>query len=220
MMIPHSGECSIVPLGDDALLVTCSRIISREISAKLQAAARGIRELKLPWVTDVVPAYTTLAVYFDGSMVSFESMVEQVAPVVRASEAREEDGMSLIEIPVFYDGPDLAEVAQRTGLSVEEVIRKHSDRDYYAYATGFQPGFAYLAELDPALVLPRRAEPRLRVPAGSVAIAASQTAVYPLQTPGGWHLIGETPVRMFDANRTPPSLIRPGDTVRFIRAHR
>jgi len=186
----------------------------------VQAAARGIRELKLPWITDVVPSYTTLAVYFDSSTAAFESVVEQVAPILSASEAREEAGTSLIEIPVFYDGPDLPEVAERTGLSVEEVIRKHLARDYYAYATGFQPGFAYLAELDPALVLPRRAEPRLRVPAGSVAIAASQTAVYPLQTPGGWHLIGETPLRMFDVHRTPPSLIRPGDTVRFVRARR
>lgn len=219
-MIPQSDERSIVTLGDDALLVTFSRTISREVSAIVQAAARGIRELKLPSVTDVVPAYTTLAVYFDSSTISFEGMVERIAPIVGAREAHQEESTSLIEIPVFYDGPDLAEVAERTGLSVEEVIRKHMDRDYYAYATGFQPGFAYLAELDPALVLPRRAEPRLRVPAGSVAIAAAQTAVYPLQTPGGWHLIGETPLRMFDARRAPPSLIRPGDTVRFVRARR
>lgn len=219
-MTPQGVECSIVPLGDDALLITCSQTISRKVSAKVQAAARGIRELELPWIMDVVPSCTTLAVYFDSSAISFESMVGHVAPVVRASEAQEEQGASLIEIPVFYDGPDLPDVAERTGLSVEEVIRRHSGRDYYAYATGFQPGFAYLAELDPALVLPRRAEPRLRVPAGSVAIAASQTAVYPLQTPGGWHLIGVTQLRMFEAHRTPPSLIRPGDAVRFVRARR
>lgn len=219
-MIPLSGICTILPLGDDALLVTYSQTISWEVGVRVRAAARRIRELNLPSVIDVVPAYTTLAVYFDSSTITFETMVEQVTPIVRAKEVQAEESTSLIEVPVYYDGPDLTEVAERTGLSVEEVIRKHSDRSYRAYATGFQPGFAYLGELDPALVLPRRAEPRLRVRAGSVAIAAAQTAVYPLQTPGGWHLIGETPLQMFDVGRTPPSLIRAGDTVRFIRAHR
>lgn len=219
-MIPQSGICTILPLGDDALLVTYSQTISWEVGVRVRAAARRIRELNLPSVIDVVPAYATLAVYFDSSTITFETMVEQVAPIVRAKEEQAEESTSLIEVPVYYDGPDLKEVAERTGLSVEEVIRKHSDRSYRAYATGFQPGFAYLGELDPALVLPRRAEPRLRVRAGSVAIAAAQTAVYPLQTPGGWHLIGETPLQMFDVGRTPPSLIRAGDTVRFIRAHR
>lgn len=214
------NEYAFLSLGDDALLVTFSQSISWEVGVRVRAAARRIRDLNLPSVSDVVPAYTTLAIYFDGSATAFEAMVELLRPVVRASEVEQEDGASFIEVPVYYDGPDLVEVAERTGLSVEEVIRRHSDRSYRAYATGFQPGFAYLGELDPALVLPRRAEPRLRVRAGSVAIAGMQTAVYPLETPGGWHLIGETPLRMFDTNRTPPSLIRAGDTVQFIRARR
>jgi KipI family sensor histidine kinase inhibitor len=216
----HVKEYGFVPLGDDALLVTFSRSISWEVGVKVRAAARRIRDLKLPSVSDIVPAYTTLAVYFDSSTIAFESMVELLAPIVRAEDVLPEANASLIEVPVYYDGPDLAEVAERTGLSVEEVIRRHSDRSYRAYATGFQPGFAYLGELDPALVLPRRAEPRLRVRAGSVAIAGAQTAVYPLETPGGWHLIGETPLRMFDADRNPPSVIQVGDMVRFVRARR
>lgn len=100
---------------------------------------------------------------------------------------------------------------------MDEVIARHSKRSYRAYACGFQPGFAYLGDLDEALVLPRRASPRLRVPPGSVAIAGMQTAVYPLQTPGGWHIIGSTSLRMFDATRDPPALIRPGDVVRFVK---
>jgi KipI family sensor histidine kinase inhibitor len=219
-MDQQMNEYAFLPLGDDALLITFSRSISWEVGVRVRAAARRIRDLNLPSVTDVVPAYPTLAIYFDSSVVAFDVMVELLSPIVRANEVAGEDSAALIEVPVYYDGPDLTAVAERTGLSVEEVIRRHSDRSYRAYATGFQPGFAYLGELDPALVLPRRAEPRLRVRAGSVAIAGMQTAVYPLETPGGWHLIGETPLRMFDANRTPPSLIRAGDTVRFIRARR
>ncbi len=214
------NEYAFLPLGDDALLVTFSRSISWDVGVRVRAAARRVRDLNLPFVTDVVPAYTTLAIYFDGSAAAFDVMAELLTPIVRENQLEAEESASLIDVPVYYDGPDLAEVAERTGLSVEEVIRRHSEKSYRAYATGFQPGFAYLGELDPALVLPRRPEPRLRVRAGSVAIAGMQTAVYPLDTPGGWHLIGETPLRMFDANRTPPSLIRAGDTVQFIRARR
>ena len=208
---------TIVPLGDDALLVTFAHAISWDVGVTVRAVARRIREMRLVSVTDVVPAYTTLAVYFDGTRISFEEMAAKVAPVVSASAAIREEEPALIEIPVRYDGPDLAEVAERTGLTIDEVIERHSRRVYRAYTAGFQPGFAYLGDLDEALVLPRRSTPRLRVQPGSVAIAGAQTAVYPLQTPGGWHLIGTTPVVMFDASRNPPALIRPGDMVRFTR---
>jgi KipI family sensor histidine kinase inhibitor len=208
---------TIVPLGDDALLVTFAHAISWDVGVTVRAVARRIREMRLESVTDVVPAYTTLAVYFDGTRISFEEIAAKVAPVVSASAAIREEEPALIEIPVRYDGPDLAEVAERTGLTMEEVIERHSRRVYRAYTSGFQPGFAYLGDLDEALVLPRRSTPRLRVQPGSVAIAGAQTAVYPLQTPGGWHLIGTTQVVMFDASRNPPALIRPGDMVRFTR---
>ena len=211
---------TIVQLGDDALLVTFAHTISWDVGVTVRAAARRIREMRLESVADVVPAYTTLAVYFDGTRISFAAMAEKVAPIVAASDASQEGEPAMIEIPVRYDGPDLAEVAERTGLTIDEVIDRHTRRTYRAYASGFQPGFAYLGDLDEALVLPRRATPRLRVQPGSVAIAGAQTAVYPLQTPGGWHLIGTTPIVMFDANRSPPALIRPGDLVRFTRIDR
>jgi KipI family sensor histidine kinase inhibitor len=118
---------------------------------------------------------------------------------------------------VKYDGVDLETVAATTGLSVEEVITRHSRRTYTVDLLGFVPGFAYLSELDTALHLPRRAQPRPRVAAGSVAIAAAQTAVYPLDTPGGWHIIGRTQTVMFDPTRDGPALLSPGDTVRFER---
>ena len=211
---------TITRLGDDALLVTFAHAISWDVGVAVRAAARRVRAMQLHAVTDVVPAYTTLAIYFDGTQVSFAAMSELIAPLVRAGDASEEGEPALIEIPVTYDGVDLADVAARTGLGVDEVIDRHTRRTYRAYASGFQPGFAYLGDLDEALVLPRRPAPRLRVPRGSVAIAGAQTGVYPLQTPGGWHLIGTTSTVMFDASRNPPALIRPGDMVRFTRVDR
>jgi KipI family sensor histidine kinase inhibitor len=184
----------------------------------VRAAAARIRELARTEITDVVPSYTTLGVYYDSAAIDYAAVVALVAPLLVASGApREESAATVLEIPVRYDGPDLQEVAERTGLTVDEVIARHSARSYRAYACGFQPGFAYLGDLDEALALPRRSSPRVRVPPGSVAIAGRQTAVYPLQTPGGWHLIGSTTLRMFDATREPPALIRPGDAVRFVR---
>jgi 5-oxoprolinase (ATP-hydrolysing) subunit B len=134
-------------------------------------------------------------------------------PGTRGSAGRE------IVIPVAYGGsagPDLAEVAARTGLGEDEVVRLHSSVDYRVLVVGFAPGFAYLGPLPDRLELPRRAEPRVRVPAGSVAIAGRQTGVYPLATPGGWHIVGRTDVRLWDPSADPPALLRPGDRVRFV----
>lgn len=223
---------TISPLGDDALLVTFAHAISWDVGVRVRAAAGRIRErfraTDVEAVTDVVPAYTTLAVYFDSARISFDSVASVVAQELDASDrrrdarsdAQQQDGSALVEIPVCYDGPDLADVAEHTGLSIDEVIERHSTRTYRAYMSGFVPGFVYLGDVDESLVLPRRAVPRVRVPAGSVAIAGAQTAVYPLETPGGWHLIGTTSLALFDAERNPPALIRAGDTVRFVRVTR
>jgi inhibitor of KinA len=207
-------------LGDDALLVTFAHAISWDVGARVRAVAQRIRDMHLPSVTDVVPAYTTLAVYFDSRLASYTVISSLIADLAEVMETEVEASSALIEIPVRYDGPDLAEVAERTGLTQDDVIEKHCSRIYRAYMTGFAPGFTYLGDLDEALVLPRRTEPRVRVPAGSVAIAGAQTAVYPLVTPGGWHLIGTTSAIMFDAGRDPPALLRAGDSVRFIRTEK
>jgi len=121
-----------------------------------------------------------------------------------------------VEIPVIYDGEDLGEVARRTGLGVEEVIKCHSGRDYRVWMLGFAPGFPYLGVLDEVLHLPRRASPRARIAAGSVAIAGAQTGIYPSESAGGWHILGRTVRRMFDPERAEPFLLRPGDSVRFV----
>lgn len=214
------GSPTIVALGDAALLVTFAATISRDANDRVRAASARVRALRLGAVTDVVPAYTTLAVYFDSSRVAFDEIVRAIAPAIISTDVIDDARGSLVEIPVRYDGPDLSEVAERTGLKITEVIDRHLSRTYHAYMSGFVPGFTYLGELDDALILPRRSSPRVHVPAGSVAIAGAQTAVYPLETPGGWHLIGSTSVVMFDPQRKQPALIRAGDTVRFINADR
>ncbi len=207
----------IVRLGDDALIITFAQSISWDVGVRVRAAAMRIRNMQINSVIDVVPAYTTIAVYFDCVLTSFESAAAAIAAAVNMAEEGAQDHSTLIEIPVRYDGADLSEVAERTGLTIEGVIELHSSRTYRAYMSGFAPGFTYLGELDDALVLPRRAVPRVHVAAGSVAIAGAQTSVYPLNTPGGWHLIGTTSAVMFDALRDPPALVRAGDSVRFVR---
>lgn len=209
---------TVAPLGESAVLVTFGDRVDRDIAARVHAAAGAVRAAAIPGVEEIVPAYATLAVYFDRERASLDAIATALTSVVddAARAPATLDAGRFIEIPTHYDGADLDEVAHATGLDVAEVVARHTAREYTVYALGFAPGFAYLGELDPALVLPRRATPRTRVPAGSVAIAGAQTAVYPSATPGGWHLIGTTSLVMFDAQRDPPALLAAGDRVRFV----
>lgn len=213
-----------MPLGDAALLVTMgdasARLVpSRAAAARARQVAADVQQASLAGVVDVVPAYATLAVYFDPGRAAFDALRDSVAALIQERSGTEPeltgDGR-LVEIPVVYDGPDLAEVARAAGLDAREVAALHAGREYYAYLLGFVPGFAYLGDLEQRLVLPRRATPRPHVPAGSVAIAGTQTAVYPRASPGGWHLIGRTDSVLFDPAREPAGLIAPGDRVRFV----
>jgi KipI family sensor histidine kinase inhibitor len=140
----------------------------------------------------------------------------EVRRIVKSLKPRTEDGGRVVEIPTWYDGPDVVETAERSRLSVEELVAAHSGREYRAFFLGFLPGFAYCGVLDARIVAPRLLRPRERVPAGSIAVADGQTSVYPFDSPGGWRLIGRTDVRVFDSANDPPALIRPGDRVRFV----
>lgn len=208
---------TLTPLGDSAILLTLGDVVDRGLNRRVHACAHSISSAELAGVTDVVPAYASLAVHYDASAVSAEEMLRSLRAIVRPSSPREAEPPTgaLVTIPVRYDGPDLASVAKATGLAVDEIVARHSAIEYYVYMMGFAPGFAYLGDLDPALRLPRLEVPRPRVPRGSVAIAGAQTAVYPHETPGGWHLIGTTGLALFDAERDPPALLRAGDRVRF-----
>lgn len=211
-MTPGPARPRIAPFGESALLVTFSETFDASANARARALADA---WEARGVGPAVPAYASTVLRFDplartrASVVRLARQLAGRAAPVAASAGRRH------EIPARYDGPDLADVARLSALSADEVVALHSGREYVAYFLGFAPGFAYLGDLDPRIVAPRLDEPRARVPAGAVAIAGSGTAVYPRASPGGWRLIGTTDVTLFDPQREPPSLIAPGDRVRF-----
>jgi inhibitor of KinA len=204
------------PLGDSALIISFGVERSPQLLERVHAAARMVAGARIQFVEDVVPAYLALTVFYDPYRIAYDDVAKRVLDECNRITPSFGKGASREHvIPVRYDGLDLELVAANTGLSVQEVISRHSGRTYAVDLLGFVPGFAYLSEVDPTLQLPRRAKPRPRVAAGSVAIAASYTGVYPLDTPGGWHIIGNTATVMFDPTRQPPALLAPGDSVRF-----
>ncbi|MBI5690344.1 MAG: 5-oxoprolinase subunit PxpB [Verrucomicrobia bacterium] len=208
------------PLGDSAVVVHVGREISRETARMVQALAEELRAVRLPGLTDVVPAFASVALFFDEvGRVDVAGLEAEVAPrVARLAQRGGRLDSRQVEIPVVYggaEGADLEEVARRTGLAPAEVIARHAGAEYFVNAIGFTPGFPYLGGLPAELATPRRATPRPRVPAGAVGIGGSQTGVYPLESPGGWNLIGRTPLRLFDGRRSEPALLRAGDLVRF-----
>jgi KipI family sensor histidine kinase inhibitor len=207
---------TIVPLGEQAWTVVLGETVDRMLHQRVTALAARIAGAKIPGLVEIVPAYATVTVFFEGDA---EEIRRHLVALSHAPASGHRDRSEAIPplhvIPVRYTGPDLGYVATQTGLTPEQIIERHSSREYLVYLLGFVPGFGYLGDLDPSLVLPRRATPRTRVAAGSVAIAGAQTAVYPLATPGGWHLIGTTSVAMFDPAREPAALLQAGDRVRF-----
>jgi KipI family sensor histidine kinase inhibitor len=172
---------------------------------------RALRAAALPGVDDIVPGARTILVHH--RQIDRQALEALLVPAGTTAPA----SGPIVEIPVIYDGADLTEVSAATGLSIAEVIERHSAATYSAAFLGFTPGWAYLVGLDPALHLPRRSTPRTVVPAGSVAIASEFTGVYPTNSPGGWHLLGHTDAVMFDAKRDKPALVMAGDRVRFVQ---
>ena len=205
------------PLGDSAITMSVGEGISVELSDLVAARARAIAAERIAGVNDVVPSYASVTIHYDPSIIEYRELHGRLIDVIESEVAHPHADVSPMEhvIPIRYNGEDLDYVAEQTRLSRDEVIEVHSAAAYRVFVIGFVPGFAYLGPLDQRLVLPRRESPRKRVPAGSVAIAEAQTGVYPSETPGGWHLIGTTDTRMFDPNRTNPSLLAVGDRVRF-----
>ena len=209
-----------MPAGDSAWLIELPERIDAEINARAIELAARIEASEVPGLSDIVVTYRTVMVYTD-PLASGAERVESILGGIAASAPapRRPAGRSF-ELPVCYDGPfgpDLPDVASFARCGVDEVIARHLGREYRVFMVGFVPGFAYMATVDPAIAAPRRPTPRVRVPAGSVAIAAGQTGVYPSETPGGWHIIGRTPVKPYDPDRAEPFLLRPGDRVRFRR---
>lgn len=211
-------------MGDQALIVEFGDRVDPVLSAEIAAVAQRLRESRANGVLDVIPTYTTLAVHYDPAAVGagtppYEALVETIDAWLKTQTTATLPAGRLVDIPVCYGGAlgeDLEALAQRHDFSAEEVIAIHSGATYHVHMLGFVPGFAFLGGLDARLATPRRDTPRPRVPAGSVAIGGDKTGVYPLDTPGGWHIIGRTPLRLFRSGAMPPSLLNAGDTVRFV----
>ena len=213
----------VIPLGDSAAYVEFSTTLDLEVNSVVQRLALAILKRKVAWVRDVVPALGGLALHFDPDHAEFpakpldEALALVTDSLKPALAARENPGSEVV-LPVCYEPDfalDLNEVAKKADLAPEEVTRRHAAAEYRVLMMGFAPGHAYMGGLDAKLAVPRRESPRAVVPAGSVAIANEQTVVYPYAISGGWNVIGRTPMVLFDATRLRPSLLWPGDRVRF-----
>lgn len=209
---------SIVAAGDSAVFVEFEERIDEAVNARAIALAEAVQAAGVPGVRDVVPTYRAVAVYFDPLRTDYGRLVDRIEHELRHPSASAAQARTPIRIPVCYGGdlgPDLPDVAAFAGLSEDEVVRVHSGGTYRVFMLGFVAGFAYLGTVDARIAMPRRATPRVRVPPGSVGVAGIQTGIYPAETPGGWQLIGRTPVKPFDPARAEPFLLQAGDHVRF-----
>jgi len=203
-------------LGETAVVLELEPPVTLATQKRIWRLTQRLAEI--PEVVEAIPGMNNITVVLRNPQSLALDAIERLQRWGEESEALEPESR-FIEIPVVYGGaggPDLGEVARHAGLSEKQVVELHSSIDYVVWFLGFQPGFPYLGGLPEQLATPRRAEPRLQVPAGSVGIGGAQTGIYPLVSPGGWQLIGHTPLPLFDSKRDEPVLLRPGDTVRFV----
>lgn len=214
---------TISPLGDNALTISFGNVMEETVNQKVMQLFHRLRN-GFSFITDLVPAYSSLTVYYDVFALynqeksAFKKVKEQLLPLLEAAEKAEDFSGRTISIPVCYASPfapDLAVLAAQKNLAEEEVIRLHAAHTYRVYMIGFLPGFPYMGIVDSRIATPRKSNPRTAVPAGSVGIAGAQTGIYPFTSPGGWNLIGRTPLQLFDSTRKEPALLQPGDSITF-----
>jgi inhibitor of KinA len=211
------------PLGDHAVLIELGEEISPKIQQKVRTISTFFDSGHFDWVMEYVPGYTTVAVFYNPLKINagklpYAAVCEQLEPLLKGLTVEQAQEARVVEIPVCYGGefgPDLDDVAKRNGLTPDEVIHIHASGEYLVYMIGFAPGFPFIGGMSEKIAAPRRKDPRLKIPAGSVGIAGKQTGVYPIETPGGWQLIGKTPLKLFTPHNSSPSLLRAGDQVRF-----
>lgn len=224
--IKQKGAYQLFPLGDSAIVIKFGDQIRPEVYKKVQGAAALLASRRLPGVIELVPAYTTLTIYYNPWQVSIMGefnpwlvMQKHVQEILQQADELPDMPQRVVEVPVCYApafGPDLDFVARYHQLRIEEVVKIHTEAEYLVYMLGFVPGFPYMGGLDIKIATPRKGNPRPVIPAGSVGIAGEQTGIYPFSTPGGWQLIGQSPLCLFDPAREPPTFLRAGDQVKFV----
>lgn len=210
-------DARFLPAGDTALVVEFGDEIDRTLSERALALAGRIRGAALAGVIHTVPTFRSVMVHYDPIATSGAQVAAEIRALMGSAHSSRRQ-RRLWRLPACYAAPcapDLDTVAERTGLRGADVVERHAGTRFHVYMIGFVPGYPYMGDLPAELCLPRRADPRTRVPAGSIGIASSLTAIYPIESPGGWHLIGATPVRLFDPAWEQPALLAPGDAVRF-----
>lgn len=206
------------PMGDRSFLVELGEKISPDVNCRVQQLMRQLQDAQLPGVRELAPGYRSLLVVFDPLAISPDHLKERITEIDARPVSAGLTTAKQITVPVFYGGdcgPDLEAVAAHLDIPADEVIRLHTGTTYRVYMIGFTPGYPYLGELPAELAVPRRSTPRTRVPKGSVGIAQRQTGIYPVESPGGWQIIGWTPIELFDPGRPLPSLLEMGDRVKF-----
>lgn len=221
-------EYSFHPLGDNAVIIEADKDINVQTQQKVQVITAYLDEHPPSWMIEYIPAFTTVTVFYDPVRIWADSeegrspygyVCNRLKELLSGLTAGTQVESRVVDIPVCYGGefgPDLEYVARVNGLTTEEVIHIHSSGDYLVYMIGFAPGFPYIGGMSEKIATPRRESPRLKIPARSVGIAGKQTGIYPLETPGGWQLIGRTPTRLFRPENELPSLLRAGDKIRFL----
>ena len=209
----------IAAAGDSSLLIEFGNEINEEINRRITTIVQLMKDQQIEGVVDMIPAFCSLLINYDPRIISFEKMQKRMEALAKMDLKGGTQRKRVFEIPVCYGGqygPDMETITAHSGLTEREVIEIHSSRDYLIYMLGFLPGFCYLGGLDERIHTPRLANPRLKISAGSVGIGGSQTGIYPMDSPGGWQLMGMTPVKTYDPERKNPILVEAGDYIRFI----
>lgn len=209
-------EIRFAPSGDSALVAEFGRVIDDEINEMVHAMGRWITKQKIRGVTQLLPTFRSLMVFYDPMVISYERLVRKLRRFSPEQTEQSGEEKQIIQVPCCYDGPDMEDMQRLTHLSREEIVKIHCGTVYKIYMMGFLPGFVYLGGLDPRLCVPRLATPRTRIEPGSVGIGGSQTGVYPVASPGGWRILGRTPLKFYDPRRTEPILCRSGQYIQFV----
>lgn len=208
-----------LPAGDKALLMEFGNEIAKDINAKIRNVVRFLDEANLEGIEEILPTYRSIMIMYDPIKMQYDELVKLLEIFSNKTAEGEKEIIKIVEIPTLYGGeygPDINFVAEHNNITMDEVIKVHTGTDYLVYMLGFTPGFTYLGGMSEKIATPRLSSPRKKIPAGSVGIAGSQTGMYPSETPGGWQLIGRTPLKLYNPENEPPVMLSAGDYVRYV----
>lgn len=213
------NKTKFIPAGDKSLVMEFGNSISPKINAKIRNMVEALDEAELMGIMEIIPTYRSILIIYEPLIIKYKELIDSLKKMEKSLGNTGSGEARIVELPTVYGGeygPDIEFVAEHNNLTTEEVIKIHSSTDYLLYMLGFTPGFGYLGGMSDEIETPRLQVPRTKIPAGSTGIAGKQTGIYPIDSPGGWQLIGRTPVRLYDPLSDPPVLLNAGDLVRFV----